>query len=372
MKYYIISGEASGDLHGSNLIKAIQEIDPQASFRAWGGDLMAGAGANLVKHYKDLAFMGLVEVLKNIKTIKANLQFCKKDIEQYQPDALIFIDYSGFNLRIAKWAHPYEFKKIYYISPQVWAWRSKRVFKIKQFIDQMMVILPFESDFYQKYDYPVSFVGHPLLDVVDNFKADPNFKSTFQLDNRPIIALLPGSRKQEIKNMLAIMLQALKDFQGFQFVIAGAPSIPLTTYQEILEEFPESPVKVVHNRTYDLLHHAHAAMVTSGTATLETALFGVPQVVCYKGNPLSYWIVKNMVNIKYIAIVNLIMDLPIVKELIQFDLTPQNLKSELQSIINSPKREKMLSHYETLRKKLGNNGASDRAARIVYQTINQG
>ena len=369
MKYYIISGEASGDLHGSNLVKAIQQKDQQATFRGWGGNLMMEAGVDLVKHYKDLAFMGLIEVLKNIRTIRANLEFCKNDIAAYNPDALILIDYSGFNLRIAKWAHDYSFKKLYYISPQVWAWRSKRVFKIKKYIDHMMVILPFEQAFYAKYNYPVTFVGHPLLDVVDGHRVNPTFRAQHDLSDRPIIALLPGSRKQEIKNMLSIMLDTLSRFPDFQFVIAGAPSIEGAYYQSIIEPYGALPVKVVANQTYDLLRHAHAALVTSGTATLETALFKVPQVVCYKGNRISYWIVKNMVNIKYIALVNLIADKALVKELIQFELTPDNLEKELTLILQGPNREKMLHAYENLRDLLGNHGAPLRAATKIQEVL---
>ena len=370
MKYYIIAGEASGDLHGSNLIKSLKDREADANFRIWGGDLMQAAGGKLVKHYRDLAFMGFVEVAKNIRTILNNIKFCKEDIQNYEPDALILVDYPGFNLRIAKWAKKKEIKVLYYISPQLWAWHSSRVHGIKQNVDRMFVILPFEKDFYKQYDYEVDFVGHPLLDVVDQHPVKTNFQAANQLSNQPIIALLPGSRRQEIKRMLSIMLETVKDFSDYQFVIGGAPSIPLDFYHGIMNDYNSLPVKIVSNQTYDLLQHSKAAMVTSGTATLETALFGVPQVVCYKGNQLSYWIARRLVNVKYISLVNLIVDRPLVKELIQDQLTTQQLKQALMNILNPLHQSHLESGYAELRKKLGNKGASQRLADLIIKSVN--
>jgi lipid-A-disaccharide synthase len=363
MKYYIIAGEASGDLHGSNLIKALKKKDPDAQIRAWGGDLMQEAGAELVKHYKDLAFMGFIEVVKNLRTILGNMKFCKQDIEAFQPDVVIMIDYPGFNLRIAKWTHQKGFKTFYYISPQIWAWHSSRVHGIKSTIDRMFVILPFEKEFYEKYDYEVDFVGHPLMDVVENFPEQPDFNQEYGLDERPIIALLPGSRRQEISRMLDIMLQVIPHFSDYQFVIGGAPSIPLSFYEDIIRKAKaEDQVSVISNKTYSLLQQSKAALVTSGTATLETALFKVPQIVCYKGNRLSYWIARRLVNVKYISLVNLIVDQPLVKELIQDDLTADQLKKELESLFHPAQRDKVLTGYALLREQLGEAGASERTA----------
>lgn len=370
MKYYIIAGEASGDLHGSNLIKELKKKDPEADIRAWGGDLMQEAGAELVKHYEDLAFMGFIEVVSNLRTILGNMKFCKQDIEAFQPDAVIMIDYPGFNLRIAKWTHQKGFKTFYYISPQLWAWHSSRVHGIKATIDRMFVILPFEKEFYDKYDYEVDFVGHPLMDVVENFPEQPEFKKEQGLDRRPIITLLPGSRRQEISRMLEIMLQVIPHFPDYQFVIAGAPSIPLSFYEDIIEQAKaKEQVRVVSNKTYGILQQAEAALVTSGTATLETALFNVPQVVCYKGNKLSYWIARRLVNVKYISLVNLIVDKPLVKELIQDELTAENLRKELELLINPVHQDKLLTGYALLREKLGKAGASGRTAELIMKYL---
>jgi len=332
MKYYIIAGEASGDLHGSNLMKALKEEDASAEFRFWGGDLMQEVGGELVKHYRDLAFMGFVEVVKNLKTILRNFKICKNDISSYQPDVLILIDYPGFNLRISKWAKEQNIKVFYYISPQIWAWNSRRVHGIKRTIDKMFVILPFEKDFYKKYNYDVEFVGHPLLDVVKNREVDSNFRVKNNLSEKPIIALLPGSRKQEISKMLQVMLEVVSDFPNHQFVIAGAPSIDLDFYKKTIP------------------------------ATLETALFDVPQVVCYKGSPASYQIAKRLINVKYISLVNLIIDQEIVKELIQNDLTKENITIELQKILDDKKVQPLQEGYSLLKEKLGNEGASKKAA----------
>jgi lipid-A-disaccharide synthase len=368
MKYYIIAGEASGDLHGSNLMKALKKEDAQAEFRFWGGDLMAQEAGEPVKHYKDLAFMGFVEVLLNIRTILSNIKFCKQDILAYKADALLLIDYPGFNLRIAKWAKQQGIKVLYYISPQIWAWHSSRVHGIKASVDRMFVILPFERDFYAKYDYEVDFVGHPLLDVANTTAVDKSFKQQHQLGEAPIIALLPGSRKQEIERMLNIMLSVIPEFEDYQFVIAGAPSQELNYYQSIiakadLAKKDKDTIKIISNQTYALLKHASAALVTSGTATLETALFGVPQVVCYKGSWISYYIARRLVNVSYISLVNLIVDRQIVTELIQGELTTKKLSEELKKLFDPTQKAQLHADYQELREQLGNSGASARAAR---------
>lgn len=368
MKYYVIAGEASGDLHGSNLLKALKKEDPAADFRVWGGDLMQVAGGDLRKHYRDLAFMGFVEVISNLRTILKNIEFCKEDITHYNPDALILIDYPGFNLRIAKWAKQQGYKVIYYISPQLWAWHTSRVHDIKKYVDKMLVILPFEAEFYQKYDYKVEFVGHPLLDVVEHYTPTPDFIQKNKLSDQPIIALLPGSRKQEISRMLEIMLSVAPEFPDYQFVIAGAPSQARAFYENILQNSKvNKQIHLVQNQTYDLLSHAQAALVTSGTATLETALFNVPEVVCYKGSNISYAIAKRVVGkrIKFISLVNLIVDRLLVKELIQNELNTNNLKEALQGILQADKADVIKNGYKALRQKLGNAGASQRAAKII-------
>ncbi|MEO2050811.1 MAG: lipid-A-disaccharide synthase [Allomuricauda sp.] len=370
MKYYIIAGEASGDLHGSNLIKALKKEDPSADIRCWGGDLMEKAGGVLAKHYKDMAFMGFLEVIMNIPTIFKNIRYCKEDIEAFRPDVIIFIDFSGFNLRIAKWAKQHGFRTNYYISPQIWASREGRINKIKRDIDAMYVILPFEKDFYErKHGYPVQFVGHPLIDAIENTPVEDN--ATFRKENdldpeKPIIALLPGSRKQEVQKMLEVMLSVQQDFPKYQFVIAGAPSLPDAFYAPYLSG---DKVNYVSNKTYTLLSHAHAALVTSGTATLETALFGVPQVVCYKGNWISYQIAKRIITLDFISLVNLIMGREVVKELIQNELTTKNLRLELVKIVDGPDRKRILEDYQTLRKKLGGKGASQLAAQLIVENV---
>ena len=368
MKYYIIAGEASGDLHGSNLIKAIMAQDGDAQIRCWGGDLMQHAGGTLVKHYKELAFMGFLEVLMNLNAIFKNIKFCKQDIAAFQPDAIIFIDYSGFNLRIAKWAKEHNFLTNYYISPQIWASREGRIEKIKATVDHMYVILPFEKEFYEKkHNFPVNFVGHPLLDAIANrpILNESEFRAQNSLDlEKPIIALLPGSRKQEVQKMLSVMLSLTSEFADYEFVIAGAPSLDKDFYASFLKD---SNVKFIQNKTYDLLTVSKAALVTSGTATLETALFKVPQVVCYKANWISYQIAKRIITLEYISLVNLIMQKEVVKELIQDDLTKQNLKKELSLILNGEARAKQLSSYNELIKKLGGAGASSNAASLIIE-----
>ncbi len=375
MKYYIIAGEASGDLHGSNLIKALKLEDKEADIKAWGGDMMQAAGADIRKHYRDLAFMGFLEVVKNLKTILRNIAFCKKDILAFQPDVVLFIDYPGFNLRIAKWAKKQGFKTFYYISPQIWAWHTSRVHGIKATIDRMFCILPFEKDFYKKYDYDVEYVGHPLLDVIQPLAANSFAERTSANKFAATIALLPGSRKQEIEIMLPLMLSVVPYFPDYQFVIAAASSQPLDFYENIVKKalYTEGcvsidfKVKIVQNDTYNLLKIATAALVKSGTSTLETALFGVPQVVCYKGSNLSYQIAKRVVTVKYISLVNLIADKIIVKELIQNDLNTENLKRELAQAIENKKIIK--KDYEILRGVLGNAGASEKAAQLMVKYL---
>jgi lipid-A-disaccharide synthase len=373
MKYYVIAGEASGDLHGSNLILKLKKLEPESTFRCWGGDKMEAAGGVIIKHFKELAFMGFVEVLANIKTILNNISFCKKDIIAYQPDAIILIDYPGFNLRIATFAKALGIKVIYYISPQVWAWKQSRVKIIKASIDKMLVILPFEKAFYQKFNYPVDFVGHPLLDAIygEELVSDnsQHFKAENNIENRPIIALLPGSRKQEISGMLPIMLAMQKHFKNYEFVVACAPSIPADFYTSLLQNYT---AKLVYDQTYSLLKNASLAMVTSGTATLETALFNVPQIVCYKGGKISYLIAKSLIKITYISLVNLIMDKEIVKELIQDELNETNLKQELDKLINDEKYiAEMKNNYQQLQTILGGVGASQNAATIIHQYLSK-
>ncbi|MFY0630651.1 MAG: lipid-A-disaccharide synthase [Flavobacteriaceae bacterium] len=368
MKYYIIAGEASGDLHGSNLMKALLKEDKNADIRFWGGDLMNEVGGTLVMHYKERAFMGFVEVLMNLRKILGMISFCKKDIETFQPDVLVFIDNSGFNLRIAKWAKPLGYKTNYYISPQVWASRANRVEKIKRDVDQMYVILPFEKEFYQKYNYDVNFVGHPLIDAIaDRTQVDElEFRKQYGLGDKPIIALLPGSRKQEITKMLSVMLSLINDFSEYQFVIAGAPSQNFEFYKEIIGI---KEVAFVANKTYDLLSVATAALVTSGTATLETGLFKVPQVVCYKGSAISYQIAKRIITLKYISLVNLIMDREVVKELIQNDFTKKNLSNELHKILEENHRTQLFEDYYELEQKLGGKGASEATAKSIVASL---
>ena len=367
MKYYIIAGEASGDLHASNLMKSLLRKDPTAEFRFWGGDLMTEvAGFPPVKHYRDLAFMGFLEVAKNLGTILKNIRFCKEDIQNYKPDVLILVDYPGFNLRIAEFGKNLGIKIIYYISPQLWAWKEGRVEKIRKFVDEMLVILPFEKDFYKKHQVDAHFTGHPLLDAISDLKEIDiqKFKAENNLNEKEIIALLPGSREQEVTKMLELMLSVRPYFKEYQFVIAGAPSLPKEFYQKYVDE----NVHFVSNKTYDLLRCSKAALVTSGTATLETALLNIPEVVCYRSSRISYEIGKRVVkNIKYISLVNLIMDEKIVTELIQSDLNTKNLVKELQLILEGNSREKMLQDFELLRQKLGGKGASDHAADIIIK-----
>lgn len=364
MKYYLIAGEASGDMHGANLMKALKQKDAQAIFRFWGGNKMQNVGGEQVEHYKHTAFMGFWEVITHLRTILRFIKFCKQDILNWQPDVLILIDYPGFNLRIAEFAKQNGFKVVYYISPQIWAWKENRVHKIKKCVDKMLVILPFEKDFYQKWDYKVDFVGHPLIDEIKE-----NEFSTIALEKfeKPIIAVLPGSRKQEIKAILPQFLNLVKLYPQFQFVVAGLSHIEESFYQSFLED---SKATIIYDKTYVLLANSHAALVASGTATLETALFKVPMLVGYKGSFLSYHIGKKLVKVKYIALVNLIMDAPIIDELIQGNLNTENLKISLDKILNENYRSELLKKYDILEEKLGGEGASENAAEIIVSFLN--
>ena len=368
MKYYIIAGEASGDLHGANLMKALFKEDTNADIRFWGGDLMQKVGGTLVSHFKERAFMGFFEVLKNLTKVLGFIKLCKEDIAQYQPDVIIFIDNSGFNLRVAKWAKRHGFKTNYYISPQVWASRASRIKDIKRDVDKMFVILPFEQAFYKKYEYEVAFVGHPLIDAIaDRKQVDAHqFRTAHNLGDKRIIALLPGSRKQEITKMLSVMLSLVTDFSEYKFIIAGAPSQDFSFYQQIIGD---RKVSFINNKTYDLLSIANAAIVASGTATLETALFKVPQVVCYKGGNISYQIAKRIITLKFISLVNLIMDREVVTELIQNDFTKENLKRELSKILDKEHREKLFLSYFELEEKLGGKGASEKTAKLIIKNL---
>ncbi len=371
MKYYLIAGEASGDLHASNLLKELKKLDSNLHCRCWGGDKMENEGAELVKHYRDLAFMGFVEVVANLPTILKNITFCKEDILKYQPDVIVLVDYPGFNLRIAKWAKQHGFKVIYYISPQIWAWKENRVHTIKKCVDKMLVILPFEKSFYEKWNYEVEYVGHPLVEVIANFQHEVNRNNSYIQSNKPIVALLPGSRKQEIIQKLPVMLEVSKHFKSYDFIVAKAPGMDDFFYQEILKDYPE--VKSISGKTYDLLSVASAALVTSGTATLETALFGVPEIICYKGSKISYWIAKKLVKIKYIGLVNLIMGKEVVKELIQDEFNATNTVRELRLLLEDKNKESQVKNdYKELKALLSKEGnASQRAALSIFSFLQE-
>jgi lipid-A-disaccharide synthase len=365
MKYYLVAGEASGDLHGANLMKELKKLDPQAEFRYFGGDLMQAEGGTLVKHYAEMAFMGFFEVVVNLRTILKNLAVCKADIAQYQPDVLILIDFPGFNLKIAAFAKENNLPVNYYISPKVWAWNQKRVLKIKKIVDHLFCILPFEVDFYKDWGMKVDYVGNPLLDAVAAFTPDADFLQKNKLTYKKIIALLPGSRKQEINYLLPDMLAVADQFPDYQFVIAGAPSFNADYYQQYLKG---KPILVLFDATYDILNNAYAAIVASGTATLETALFNVPQVVVYKGNPISIGIARMVIKINFISLVNLIVNKGIIKELIQQDCNPKAIGAELDSILNDPGyRKVMLANYDELDNKMGLPGASAKTAALILK-----
>ncbi len=370
MKYYIIAGEASGDLHASNLMKQLKEKDPEAEFRCWGGDRMKNQGAHLVKHINELAFMGFWEVFINLKTILKNIKLCKQDILAYRPDVLILIDYPGFNLRMAEFAKKNGIKTVYYISPQVWAWKQSRVKKIRRYVDKMLVILPFEKAFYARFNYEVEFTGHPLLDAISREKEtldSVQFRKVNNLPDKPLVAILPGSRRQEITKMLKVMIAAAGRFPQYQFVIAGIEGLSEDFYRGFTEK---ENVSIVYGQTYPLLASAHAAMVASGTATLETALFEVPQVVCYKAGKVSFHIAKRLVKVKYISLVNLIMDREVVKELIQEEFNEAELANRLELLLHDKTyREELKNQYRELKEKLGGEGASKKAAGIIHNFL---
>ncbi|MAO32873.1 MAG: lipid-A-disaccharide synthase [Crocinitomicaceae bacterium] len=370
MKLYIIAGEASGDLHGSNLIRSIRSENSNIDFRCWGGDKMKDAGGNVVKHINELAFMGFIEVIFNLKTILNNISFCKSDIVEYAPDAIVLIDYPGFNLRIAEWAKKNEIPVYYYISPQIWAWNQSRVHKIKRCVNQMYTILPFEKEFYRKFDYEVDYVGHPLIEEILKFEKLKSIKNDFHETNgfskKPIIALLPGSRVQEIRTKLPIMLKAVVPYEDYQIIVAGAPNIDKSTY----EKFGLKDQDIIFHKTYELLFNSKMAIVASGTATLETALIGVPQVVCYKGSWISYSIARMLIKIKYISLVNLIMDEKIIVELIQNNCNAIEIQKELNKIMtNEVYRNQMLSSYKDLRLLLGSVVASKKVAQSLIKRL---
>ena len=365
MRLYLIAGEASGDLHGSNLLKALYAQQTQLSCRVWGGDLMQQTGATLVKHYRDLAFMGFVEVAKNLRTILQNIAFCKQDILDFKPDALVLIDYPGFNLRIARWAKEQGIPVVYYISPQLWAWHASRAHAIRRDVDKLLVILPFEQAFFKQYGLEAEFVGHPLLDEIGHLAQGQETTT----DQKPSIALLPGSRKQEVSRILPRMLEVAADFPDYQFVIAGATALPEEYYQPFLKDYPN--VQLLRGQTYEVLQRAKAALVKSGTSTLETALLNVPQVVCYAGNWLSYRIAKQLIKVKYISLVNLIMDRPMVRELIQDELNKENLKAALSDILDSKKALDLKAGYAELRQVLGGGGASQKAAEAILKMVRE-
>ncbi|MFT6746688.1 MAG: lipid-A-disaccharide synthase [Glaciecola sp.] len=362
MKYYIIAGEISGDLHGSKLMKQLKVLDADAEFRFCGGDLMLKEDANICSHVKDMSFMGFVEVLMNIRTISANIKKVQQDIKAYEPDALVLIDYPGFNLRMAKLAHELGIKVYYYISPKVWAWKASRIKKIKAWVDQLYLILPFEEDFYKKHDYTTKYVGNPLLDAIEDFKKE---EQTIIETAQPILALLPGSRKMEVSKILPVMIDSAKQMQNVKVVVAGVSNLPKSFYQSATD----AGFEVIYDNTYQLLNQAHIALVTSGTATLETALFNVPQVVCYKAHTLTVWIAKALVKIKFISLVNLIMDKEVVKELIQEDMNTKEVLKHLQALNQGIAREKMLTEYAELQKIMGLPGASKRVAEEIYEDV---
>lgn len=367
MKYYLIAGEASGDLHAANLMKALKEKDAGAEFRYFGGDLMRARGGTLVKHYSEMAFMGFVEVVKNLNSIFKNLNKAKEDILEYKPDALILVDFPGFNMKVASFAKKQGIKVLYYISPKVWAWNQKRVLKIKKVVDRMYCILPFEVDFYRSWGMEVEYVGNPILDAIESNQPDEEFKLRHHLSVKPLVALLPGSRKQELEKILPVMMAVADRFPAYQFVIAGAPSFSPEQYQAYVQN---RNIPLIFNETYNLLLHSRAALVTSGTATLETALLRIPQVVLYKGNALSIGIARLLVKIRFISLVNLIMDDEVVKELIQEDCNPDKVSKELDDLLHDPLyRTRMLINYDELALKMGEAGASGRAAASMYSFL---
>jgi len=368
MKYYIIAGEASGDLHASNLMKEIKIKDPSAEFRFLGGDLMKEQGGTLIKHFKETAYMGFIDVLIHLRAILKNIKFTKTDIQDYKPDVLILVDYPGFNLRIAEYAHELGLKVYYYISPKIWAWKQSRVEKIKKYINKLFIIFPFEKEFYKKHNYEVEYVGNPIMDAIEIKEADfKKFKKSYNLKDKEIIALLPGSRKQEIKHNFPLMIKTAEFFPEYQFVVAAASSLEKSVFQKYIKN---KNIKLIYNNTYDILRHSKAAIVTSGTATLEAAVLNVPELVCYKGEHISYQIAKRLVKVDFISLVNLVMKKEVIKEFIQYNMTLENIVSELKQILNNTVyRKKMLSHFEEMRSLLGGRGASERTADIIVKSL---
>lgn len=368
MKYYIIAGEASGDLHASNLMKEIKNYDRQAQFRFLGGDLMQKQGGERIKHYKETAYMGFMDVLLHLPSILKNIKIIKKDITDYEPDVLILVDYPGFNLRIAEFAHFSGIKVYYYISPKIWAWKQSRVHKIKKYVDKLFIIFPFEEEFYKKYDYETEYLGNPIMDAVDITIDNPDeFRTKYQLNNKEIIALLPGSRKQEIKHNFPLMLDITGHFKEYQFLVAAAPSLENSIFHKYIKD---QDVKLIYNDTYNLLKHSKAALVTSGTATLETAILDTPELVCYKGEHLSYHIAKRLIKVKYISLVNLIMDKEVIKEFIQYDMTVDKIKNELNRLLHDSKyKTQMINNFNEMKDKLGGKGASKRTAEVIVNSL---
>ena len=367
MKYYLIAGERSGDLHGSNLIKALRAQDTSAQVRCWGGDAMQAAGGELVVHYRDTAFMGFWEVFKNLPTIRRLLRQCQADVVQFQPDALVLIDYPGFNLRMAKYAKQQGIKVFYYISPKLWAWNQSRAKKIKAYVDHMYVILPFEKDFYRQYDYEVHYVGNPLFDAIRDFSPSSGFRSEYLADGRPLIALLPGSRQQEISLMIEMMLEVADRFPEYHFAMAAVDNVPASFY-DAARQHPE--VSVITGHTYDILHHAQAAVVTSGTATLETALFEVPQIVTYRMSPITYQIARQVIRVPYISLVNLIADREVVPELIQRDFNAERITKLLPALVGpSSVREQQLTDYRAIKDQLGEHNTSTTVATQILEVL---
>jgi lipid-A-disaccharide synthase len=363
LKYYLIAGERSGDMHASNLMKQLKNQDPEAEFRFWGGEQMQAVGGELVTHYREMAFMGFVEVAASIFKISTFLKQCKQDILAWKPDVVILVDYAGFNVRIAKFAKANGFRTFYYISPKIWAWNQGRVHGIKKAVDRMFVIMPFEQEFYRRFDYETDYIGNPVSDSVNAHTVSPDFLQRNGLGGKPIVAVLPGSRKQEIENMLRIMLQVMPDFPDHQFVVAGVSTFSPEFYAQFTQG---TNIKILYEQTYDLLSHAEAALVTSGTATLETALFNVPQIVCYKTSAVSYAIGKMVIKVKYISLVNLIAGKEVVKELIQDELNPKNISGELQKLLfDKTYRQNQLDGYAEIKQKLGTANTAEQAAKLM-------
>jgi lipid-A-disaccharide synthase len=371
MKYFIIAGEQSGDLHGSNLVKGLLSADSEANIVCWGGDLMEAAGAKLLVHYRKMAFMGFVAVLKNLGQISKNFNLCKQQVAEFHPDVIIFIDYPGFNLRMAEWARNAGYKTFYYISPKLWAWNEGRVKKVKKYVDRMFIIFPFEVEFYRKHGIEVKYLGNPLVDetskIESSFPSNEEIRRSIGIDDRPVIGMMAGSRRHEIELILPQMLRVISHFPGYQFVLAGVKNIPDEFYRKVIGD---KPVVLVKEKTYEVLHISEAALIKSGTSTLEAALHGTPQVVCYKGDFISMLIALIVIKVKYISLVNLIMNAEVVRELVQYDLTEKKITEELRAVLKGgSKREKMLADYEALRQKLGPAGASGRVAAEMVKEL---